>query len=46
MNDTITEPRRITDIIEIIASELLSALKYAKSAMQINIEINGIDHLN
>ena len=43
-NDTTTEPRRIIDTTDIIASPSDSATKYAKSAAERNNEIRGIAH--
>ena len=45
-NDMITELRRTREMTEIIESGSSSDVKYAKSAMQMNNEINGIDHLH
>ena len=43
LKDTTTEPRRIIDTIEIIASLSLSATKYAKSAAERKIDINILE---
>ena len=43
-NDTTTEPRRIIDTTDIIASLSDKATKYAKSAAESSSEIIGIAH--
>ena len=45
-NEMITDPRRTKETTEIMESESLNDVRYAKSAMQMKIEINGIDHLH
>ena len=45
MNDIITELRRTSETTEIIDPASLSEVKYAKSPIHINMDINGIDHL-
>jgi hypothetical protein len=46
VNDTITELRRTSDTTEIIESASCSDVKYAKSAMQINMDIRGMAHVH
>ena len=46
MNDIITELRRTSDTTDIIESASLSEVKYAKSPMQMNRDIRGMDHLH
>ena len=45
MNEIITELRRTSETTEIIDPASLSEVKYAKSPIHINMDINGIDHL-
>ena len=45
-NEMMTELRRTNETTEIMESESLNDVRYAKSAMQMKIEINGIDHLH
>ena len=42
MNEMITDPLRTSDTTDIMDSGLFNDEKYAKSAMQMNVEINGI----
>lgn len=44
-NEIITELRLTSDTTEIIESDSLNEEKYAKSPAQMNIEINGMAHL-
>lgn len=44
-NDTITEPLLIRDTTEIMESGWLRAVKYAKSAADMKIDINGMAHV-
>ena len=48
VNDTITELRRTSETTEIIDSGSFSDLKYAKSPIQMNMDMRGIAqfHLN
>ena len=45
MNDTITDPLRISETTEIIESCWFRAVRYEKSAAEMNIDINGIAQL-
>lgn len=45
MNDTMTELLRTSDTTDIIESGLLSDVKYAKSAVQMNMDMSGIAQL-
>ena len=45
-NDIITELRLTSDTTDIIESGLLSAVKYAKSAMHMNMDMSGIARLH
>ena len=45
MNDTITDPLRISETTEIIESSWFRAVRYEKSAAEMNIEISGIAQL-
>ena len=45
MNDTMTELRLTKDTTDIIESGSFSEVKYAKSPMQMNIEMSGIAQL-
>ena len=45
INDTITEPLRISDITEIMESGWFNAVRYAKSAAEMKMEIRGIAQL-
>ena len=45
MNEIITELRRTSETTEIIDPASLSEVKYAKSPMQMNIDISGIAQL-
>ena len=46
MKDIITELRRTRDTTEIMDSGSLKDVKYAKSPMHMNMEINGMDHFH
>lgn len=46
MKDMMTELRRTSDTTEIIDSGSLNDVKYAKSPIHMNMEINGMDHLH
>jgi hypothetical protein len=45
MNEIITELRRTSETTDIIDSASLNDVKYAKSAMQMNMEISGMAQL-
>lgn len=45
-NETMTELRRTSDTTEIIDPESFSDVKYAKSAMQMKMDIKGMLHLH
>lgn len=46
MKDMMTELRRTSDTTEIIDPGSLNDVKYAKSPIHMNMEINGMDHLH
>ena len=43
-NETMTELRRTNETTDIMDSGLSSDVKYAKSAMQMNMDISGMSH--
>lgn len=45
INEIITELRLTSEMTDIIESSLCSDVRYAKSAMQMKMDISGIAHL-